>query len=73
MAEIQDIKEGAKFLTPKNSDGKGRIGTAYAVSERKKELGIVDLQFDGAGCVVAGNDYMPPSSQMNVKFLTLVK
>lgn len=59
--KISEIKDGDKFLTPKESDGKGRIGIAYAVTQRKLEQGFIDLNFDGPGCVFAGKSYLPPS------------
>lgn len=70
MAEIKDIKEGAKFLTPKESDGAGRVGITYGVTETLKELGIVKLVFEREGRT---EEFLPSTTQMNVKFLTLIK
>jgi len=40
MANKTDIKEGKKFSV------NGRVGTAYAVTDRKIEEGVVDLLFE---------------------------
>jgi len=45
MAKKEDIKEGKKFSI------NGRVGTAYAVTDRKIEEGVVDLLFEtGSPC-----------------------
>lgn len=68
MADKTDIKEGAKFKTPQ-----GRIGVAYAVTQFKIDNGIVDLHFEGGGCVVEGENYAPPWGLYNIEKLELVK
>jgi len=70
MAQINDVKEGAKFQTTKESSGKGRVGVAYAVKESETEF--VNLFFEGPGCVVAGENYMPPTGRYNIDSLILV-
>ena len=71
MAKISDIIEGAKFKTPIDSAGKGRVGIAYAVSKRNIEEGTVNLKFEGEGCVVSGENWMPPSATMKIDCLKL--
>lgn len=66
MATKKEIKEDAYFKT-----SNGRIGKAYAVTERKKENGIVDLFFEGSGSIV-GIDNTPPSGMFKIESLTLV-
>ena len=68
MADKSDIKEGVFFKT-----FVGRIGQAYAIGNRNKEEGTVNLQFEGAGCVFAGKDWLPPSGTYRVESLTIVK
>lgn len=67
MAEKKDIEEGVYFKTPQ-----GRIGKAYAVSNRNKEEGVVNLFFEGPGCIVVGENYTPPSGQFKIESLTKV-
>lgn len=67
MAEKKDIKEGAYFQT-----AVGRIGKAYAVTNKKKEEGIVDLFFKDEGCIVEGVNYAQPSGMFRVETLTKV-
>jgi hypothetical protein len=40
MVKKADIKEGKKFSV------NGRVGTAYAVTDKKIEEGVVDLLFE---------------------------
>ena len=67
MAKIEDIKEGVKLKT-----STGRIGTAYAVTERKKLDNIVDLFFEGSGSVVGANA-LPPVGVFYIDKLELVE
>lgn len=64
----EEIKEGGYYET-----STGRIGKAYAVTEKKLEQGIVDLFFEGAGCVVAGENYAPPSGVFKIDSLKPAK
>ncbi len=68
MAEKKDIKEGAYFAT-----ADGRVGQAYAIGKRNKEEGTVNLQFEGGGCVFAGENWLPPSGIYRVESLTKAK
>lgn len=65
MAEIKDIKEGAKFKT-----STGRIGVAYAVTKKKKEQGLVDLIFEGGGSIVTENQQ--PCGIFKIESLELI-
>ena len=65
MAKKTDIKEDALFKTKD-----GRIGKAYAVTQRKIDEGVVDLSFEGPGNVFTGP---LPSGLFYVKNLKLVK
>lgn len=68
MAKKTDIEEGVYFETME-----GRIVQTYAVSNRNKEEGTVDLFFEGSGCVFAGENYRSPSGLFRVETLKLVK
>ena len=69
MANKNEVVEGAKFKT-----STGRIGTAYAVTTKKVDNGMVDLQFeDGPFCLVSGPDYKPSHSCCYIEQLELVK
>jgi hypothetical protein len=67
MAKQSDIIEGAKFKV------NNRIGTAYAVTDKKIENYIIDLIFDDGGCIVEGKEYAPPSGRFRIEKLKLVK
>lgn len=67
MADKKDIKEGTKFKT-----ASGRIGKAYAVTQKKIDEGLVDLFFEGSGGMVIGIDFAPPSQVCKIKSLTMI-
>jgi hypothetical protein len=62
-AKKEDIKEDAIFKT-----SEGRIGRAYAVTQKKVDQGLVDILFDGPGNFHTA----PPSACMRIEFLELV-
>ena len=65
----KDIKEDKYYET-----STGRIGKAYAVTDRKRfDLGVVDLLFEDLGCVFAGENCNPPSGIFKIESLKSVK
>lgn len=63
MANKTDIKENAKFSID------GRIGKAYAVTQKDINNGMVNILFEGEGNVLK----LPPVGKFRIEALTLVK
>ena len=64
----KDFKKGGFYKT-----SQGRIGQEHCTSKWNLECGTVNLAFDGAGCVFAGEDFAPPSGMFQIESLTPVK
>jgi len=63
MANKTDIKEKAKFSID------GRIGKAYAVTQKDIDNGYVNILFESSGNVYDN----PPCGKFKIEVLTLVK